>query len=353
MISDGRHQAPGATLGDRSCVAQCLYLHEEGEQFYYPSSRSTGSAARLGARYLECALVQAASLRWLAPDCELLLATNLAKRDSLSRRGRALLDRIISLGVTLVPAEYRHAPREATSEFHSSRYVFDAIEAISAGRNPDGQLWIVDVDCVWLDPQAAFETVAARTGVSALEIPYPPDWEGSGYNREAIGALGTRLGACDPAPPWIGGEALAGTVGELRGLMEVCERLDEELAGIDVSLPTEEQLLTLAGGLRRVRFHNLSTVVGRIWTGRRHGAANPSDPAALAIWHLPSEKGLSFRRAANALLRGSETRLRRDLSSRELAGGRFNVSSPRWSRSLRDDSWIAASKVRDTLVRGG
>jgi len=292
-------------------------------------------------------------LRWLAPDCELLLATNLTDRRSLTRRGRALLDRILSLGVTLVHADYRHAPRETPSEFHASRYVFDAIDAVSAQRDQDRQLWIVDVDCVWLDPQAAFDTVAARTGVSALHIGYPPDWHGSGYNREAIGALGARLGRCEPAPPWIGGEALAGSAGELRRMMEACERLDEELASIDVSLPTEEQLLTLAEGLGRVRFHNLSTVVGRIWTGRRHGAANPSDPSSLAVWHLPSEKGLSFRRGANALLHGSETRLRRDLSSRALAGTRFNVSRNRWSRSLRDDSWIAATRVRDALVRSG
>jgi hypothetical protein len=297
--------------------------------------------------------VQAASLRWLAPECELLLATNLGSRESLTRRGRALLDRILSLGVTLVPAEYRHAPRDTPSEFHASRYVFDAIIAASAGRDPDRQLWIVDVDCVWLDPQAAFDTVAPRDGVSALEIGYPPDWEGSGYNREAIGALGARLGACDPAPRWIGGEALAGTVKELRALVDACERLDEQLAEMDVSLPTEEQVLTLAGGLGRIRFHNLSGVVGRIWTGRRHGAVNPQDPSALALWHLPSEKGLSFRRGANALLHGSEERLRRDLSSHVLAGARFNVAPVRWSRSLRDDSWIAASRVRDTLVRGG
>lgn len=350
--TDGQRTATSSE-GGPPCVAQSLYIHQPGERFYYPSSRSAGSAGRLGARYLECVLVQAASLRWGAPDCELLLVTNLDDRRSLTRRGRALLDRILSLGVELVHAEYDHAPMQTPEEFHASRYVFDAIAAISAQRDPDRQLWLVDVDCVWLDPQSAFQKVAARGGVSAVEIGYPPDWAGLGYNRQGIGALGARFGECDPAPPWIGGEALAGTVGQLANLLRACERLDEELAAIDVCLYTEEQLLTLAGGLGRVSFRNASDIVGRIWTGRRHGAANPPDPSALAIWHLPSEKGLSFRRGANSLLHGAARRMRRDLASRDLAANRFNVAPVRWSRSLRDDSWIAAARLRDALVRGG
>ncbi|MCW3068447.1 MAG: hypothetical protein JWL67_1072 [Solirubrobacterales bacterium] len=332
-------------------MVQYLYLHQPGDRFSYPSSRSSGNPARLAERYLECVLVQTASLRWAAPECELVLVSNLHGHDSLTRRGRALLDRILSFGVELLAAEYRHVPRQQVKHFHSSMYVLDAIQAVVADRQPDQQLWMVDVDCVWIDPQAAFAAVAGRTGISTLQIGYPADWRAPTFSREDLGAIGARLGPCDPTPPWIGGEALAGTAGDLRKLMEVCEQLDHELERFDTFLPTEEHVLTVAGGLGRLEFSNMSTVVGRIWTGRRHEATNPPDPAALAIWHLPSEKGLSLRRAANALLRGPAQSLRRDLSTPERAQRRFNVSGVRLTRSLRDDIWIAASRLRNTLLR--
>jgi hypothetical protein len=350
VVSESRQQQAASSTSVAPCVAQYLYLHEPGENFSYPSSRSSGNAGRLAARYLECVLVQAASLRWAMPECEQVLVTNMRSPDGLTRRGRALLDRILSLGVELVTAEYRHAPHEKVSRFHSSRYVFDAIDAVAPGRDPLQQLWMVDVDCVWLDPRAAFAALEARSGVATVQIGYPPDWRVLDYTREQLGALGSRLGECEPVPVWIGGEVLAGTAGEQRSLVEACERLEGELERLGAFLSTEEKVLTLAGALGRVEFTDLSTVAGRIWTGRRHEASNPPDPASLAIWHLPSEKGLSFRRAANALLRGPAARLRRDLSTPQGAQARFNVSGVRWSRSMRDDAWIAAWRLRDGLL---
>jgi hypothetical protein len=335
---------------ERPCVVQYLYLHGPGESLAYPSSRSSGGAASLGARYLECVLVQAASLRWNAPDCELLLVTNLSSRDWLTRRGRALLDRALALGVELVTADYRHAPRTPVSDFYSSCYVFDAIEAVTARVQPGRQLWFVDVDCVWLDPQAAFAAVASGQGIGTVQIGYPPDWVVQGYAREDIGRLGARLGSCQPVPPWVGGEVLGGTASELRRLVEVCEELERELELLGSPLNTEEQILSLAGGLGRLELRDLVGVAGRVWTGRRHGASNPPDPVALALWHLPSEKGLSIRRAANALLRGQARGLRRDLSSRSRAARRFNTAGASWRRSLRDDAWIAASRARDAIL---
>jgi hypothetical protein len=342
---------PDAAKSGAACVVQCLYLHSPGESFSYPSSRSSGSAARLAGRYLECVLVQSASLRWAAPDAELVLVTNPISSSSLTRRGRALLDRIMSFGVTLVAAEYRHKPRREVSRFAASRYVFDAIDAVAPGRDPDQKLWLVDLDCVWINPHVAFAEVAARRGASALQIGYPPGWKAAGRTRDELGAIGARVGACAPLPPWIGGEVLAGSAEELVQLVRACERLDQELEELGEFLDTEEHLLTIAGGLGRVEFHNLDTVVGRIWTGRRHGAANPSEPEALPLWHLPSEKGLGFRRAANALLRGDGARLREDLSSPTRAAARFNVAGSHWTRAVRDDTWIAAARVRDALVR--
>jgi hypothetical protein len=336
------------------CVAQYLYVHRQGDRYRYPSARSGGGTAQLTARYLECALVQAASLRVNAPSCRLALVTNVRdEQDSLDDRGRALLERMQELGVELVHAGYDHAPKAETPHFHSSRYVFDAIGALVPQLSDDERLWLLDLDCVWVDPAAAFAALqrGGGEGIGALAIGYPEGWEVSGRTREQLGAIGARLGACDPLPHWIGGELLAGTGAQLLEVLHECERLEAELAQIDVELATEEHLLSVAGGLGRLRFTDLAGTIGRIWTGNRHEASNPSDPVALAIWHLPSEKGLSLRRAANALLRGRDRRLLRDLADRERAARRFSVAGAGYSRRLRDDGWIATTRVRDTIAR--
>src|ERR1700722_10607266 len=108
-------------------VAQHLYVHEPGETFSYPTARSDSSAARVAVRYLECALTQAASLQLQEIPCELALATNVTNLASLGRRGVELLETMESLGVRILPAEYRHRPEPGTEIYVSSRYVLDAI----------------------------------------------------------------------------------------------------------------------------------------------------------------------------------------------------------------------------------
>jgi hypothetical protein len=328
-------------------VVQYLYLHAPGDDFVYPSARAGGDAHRLAGRYLECVATQAASLRFSGVDCELVLVTNLEDPAAvLDAHGRALLSAIDDLGVRRVTAPYDHAPGPDVAMFFSSRYVFDAILAVAPADEPGRVLWMVDVDCVWRDPGRAFAALdGADDGVACVTIGYPPDWDVSGHTRASIGAL---PGSAEPVPPWIGGELLAGSAGALRELVAACERLDAELEAGGVRLPTEEQLLTAAGALGRVRFVDRSDLAGRIWTGPRHQAANPEDPAALALWHLPSEKGLSFRRAAAALVRGRPGPLRRDLADTDRALKRFNIAGATSAR-VRNDAWLAGQKLRGLL----
>jgi hypothetical protein len=216
-------------------VAQYLYVHGADERFYYPSSRTGSRPDRLLARYLECALVQATSLRVNAPSCELVLVTNLTDADPLTRRARALLDRILGLGVELVEAQYHHVPHGSAPLFYSSAYVLDAIDALAPRLDAGQQLWMADVDCVWIDPAAAFRGLTAAGTIAALPIRYPHDWVVSGRTPAEIGALGARLGTCPPVPDWVGGEVLAGTCAQLAELPRECERLEAELRSIDVS----------------------------------------------------------------------------------------------------------------------
>jgi hypothetical protein len=329
-------------------VVQYLFLHAPGDDFVYPSARAGGDARRLAARYLECVAAQAASLRLAAaaPACELVLVTNLADpAAALDDHGRRVLAAIDRLGVRRVTAPYAHAPGPDVAMFYSSRYVFDAILATAPAGDPDRPLWLVDVDCVWRDPARAFAQLdATGDAIACVTIGYPPDWDVSGHTRASIAQL---TGAASP-PPWIGGELLAGRAGALRDLVTTCEALDAELGARGVHLPTEEQLLTAAGALGRVRLTDRSDLAGRIWTGPRHQAANPPEPAALALWHLPSEKGLSLRRAAAALVRGRTAGLRRDLADPRRAARRFNLTGATTTR-VRNDAWLAAQRLRAAL----
>lgn len=330
---------------------QYLYVHGPQELFDYPTSRSHGGSRQLATRYLECVLVQAASLRLREARCDLALVTNMTDRSSLDRRGTRLLGEIESLGVELLFAEYLHRPRVQTASFASSMYVLDAITVAGGEEAVDRPLWLVDVDCIWLDPQRMFAAAPAAPGIGCIHIPYPPDWELSdGVTPRMIGELAGRLGAPGTELRWVGGELLVGTAGDLRSLVSACEELERALAAEDRVLGTEEPLLSLAGALGRARFCDLSAVAQRIWTGPRHGAPAASDPASLGLWHLPSEKGLGFRRAARAIVAGRSQPLLRDLQDPPRALRRFNVSGARWTRRIRDDGWLAMQRLRDRLA---
>lgn len=342
----------GARAEERATplVVQYLYVHGVHEQFLYPSSRShSGSGERLAARYLECVLVQAASLRLLEADCSLALVTNLEDARTLGRRGTRLLAEIESLDVEIVHADYLHRPSTELRRFASSRYVFDAILAVGDGA-PDRQLWLVDVDCLWLDPPKVFAAAPAPPGIGCLHIGYPPDWLVSGITPRALGELARRLGAHADTLRWVGGELLAGRAGDLRRMVSTCDQLEQELAALGEELATEEQLLSLAGALDRVEFHDLAGTAARIWTGPRHQAAGVSDPASLGLCHLPSEKGLAFRRAARAVSSGHRDRLRRDLEVPARALKRFNVRGAGWTRRVRDDTWLATQRLGDAVL---
>jgi len=344
--------SPGAPV-----VVQYLYVHRPGESFRYPSSRDrSGNPARLAVRYLECALVQAASLALSGSACELVLVTNLPGPEALDRTGARLLRRIEATGVRLVTADYEHRPAGENADFAASRYVFDAIRAV-AGEEPAGRtLWLVDVDCVWVNPQRGFAATPAPPAVGCVQIPYPPEWGVDAWDRNAIGALAERMGGeAGPPPPWIGGEVLAGAAGDLLELVASCETLDGELGELGVVLQTEEQLLTLAAALGRIELENITRAVRRIWTGPRHGAPPPEDPATLAVWHLPSEKGLAFRRAARDLQAGREERLRRELEDPVRAMRLFNVQGAGRARQVRDDLWLLKQRALDAAHarRGG
>jgi hypothetical protein len=323
-------------------VVQYLYLHAPGDAYTYPSARAGSDARRLAARYLECVAVQAASLRFADAPAEPVLVTNLEDpARALDAHGRAVLGTIDHLGVRRVTAPYAHAPGPEVTMFHSSRYVFDAIAATTGDDDPGRALWLVDVDCVWRDPERALAATPEDDAIACVTIGYPPDWDVSGHTRASIGALAQTAAP----PPWIGGELLAGRARALRDLVATCDALDA--AG--PRLPTEEALLTYAGALGRARFTDRSDLAGRIWTGPRHGAANPPDPQALALWHLPSEKGLSFRRAARDLVRGRTRRLRADLADARRAAHRFNVDNSTPTR-VRNDAWLAAQKLRSAII---
>jgi hypothetical protein len=352
------HELPGRALERsarsepelRPVVVQYLYIHGGDESFEYPSSRDrSGDPARLALRYLECVLVQAASLRLQDADCELVLVTNRAPGAGLSRRGARMLGEIEAMGTTIVEAEYRHRPAGKDGYFAASRYVFDAIEALATGAAPDRPMWLMDVDCVWVDPARAFGLMPPRPAIACVTIPYPPDWA-NGPKPARTAQLAQQLGAPPgPVPVWVGGELLAGHMADLLELVRACERLESELTEHGVELRTEEQFLSLALALGRIDLVDVTSAVRRIWTGPRHGAPRPEHPGSLALWHLPSEKGLAFRRAARELAHGRGERLRRDLADSARALRRFNVEGAGFQRRVRDDLWLLRQRGRDAI----
>jgi hypothetical protein len=339
-------------------VVQYLYVHERGERFHYPSVRADPSAERVAARYLECALTQTASLRLRDVPCDLALAINVSDRAELGDEGARLLECIESLGVRTVLTEYRHRPRAGTEIYVSSRYLLDAILSCTEGQPADRQIWFTDLDCVWADPELVFAGAPGPSEIGCIYIDYPPDWDTVGFEvdgrtRRGIGDMAREMGAEEEVPPWVGGELLTGRPGALREMVAVCEELDASLAAQDRTLPNEEQILSLAGAIGRVRFSDLSRVARRLTTGTRSREVRVADPLQFGLWHLPAEKGLSMRRTANELLSGRTRRLRRDLADPARTARRFNVSGTGSLRRVRDDGWIVVQRARAMARAGG
>ncbi len=337
-------------------VVQYLYVHGPEEGFYYPSSRAGGSAADVARRYLECALTQAGSLAYRDVDCELALATNVADRRVLGRIGAELLAQLEALGTRVIPTDYAHRPRPGTEIYVSSRYLLDAILSATAGQPAERELWFTDLDCVWADPVRVFASTPPADAIGCIYINYPADWDTVGFEvygrtRRGIGEVGRSLGNSEEIPPWVGGELLSGRPDALRRLVAVCDELDARLHGEGKTLPNEEQILSLAGALGLIRFADLSPVARRITTGPRSRALPVADAEAIGLWHLPAEKGLSMRRTARQIVRGDTGSIRRDLADPVRMARRFNVGRTNPLRRLRDDSWIAAQRLRGLAPR--
>lgn len=331
-------------------IVQYLYVHSPGETLNYPTSRASIGVGRVATRYIECALVQAASLRFNHADCKLTLVTNLTDESVLGRRGVRLLQRMRAIGVTITHAEYNHRPSSSPRGFYASRYVLDAIQAMASGP-AEQRLWFLDVDCVWIAPKTALAAFPEAGSVGCIHMSYNIDWDRTGRTRATLEQLGGAPVSRQQPPLWVGGELLAGRGEDLLVLVDACEDIDCDIDTLGNALGTEEQLLTLAGALGRVRFQEMSHIGRRILTGPRHGGVNPQDPSTLGLWHLPSEKGLGFRRASNAILRRRTRSLKRDLADPARAMRRFNVNGGRWtSRRLRDDGWIVTNRLRELVL---
>jgi hypothetical protein len=333
----------------RPCVVPYLYVHSADEAFEYPSAHVWRDPKRLAWRYLECVLVQVASLRLRGVDCDIIFVTNVRKRRALGRRGERLLGYIEQLGVDIRFAEYQRRARADVPQYAASYYVFDAIDALASEHRT---CYLTDVDCVWVDASRVFAAGrAVGRQVGCVQLRYPTDWDVDGYSPAALARLGQRIsGAPVDVPCWIGGELLAATGPQLRKVMDAALAVEGEAVAQGSPLKTEEQLLTLTNALGRVSFASMNTVAGRIWTGPSHGAANPERPLELGLWHLPGEKALAFRRAANAILRGREAILDRDLANVGTAASRFNITGVGHGRRVKDVSWIASDRMRASIA---
>src|ERR1035437_4787908 len=116
---------PPAQAAEQPLVVQYLDVHAPGDSYDYPSSRAQAGPEQLAARYLECALVQAASLRLRGAACRLALVSNVTDTRALGSRGARLWAQIESLDVEMVHAEDEHRRPHELTTYASSCYVLD------------------------------------------------------------------------------------------------------------------------------------------------------------------------------------------------------------------------------------
>src|SRR6185437_8213713 len=123
----------------------CTYLFLDASWRTLPPHPSPRTASPL--RYLECAVVQAASLRLAGAECELLLVTNLDGPAGLGRAGRRAWEALAALEVKRHALPLRIEPGTDPA---ATRLPREAIRAVAGEADREREVWLANLDCVWV-----------------------------------------------------------------------------------------------------------------------------------------------------------------------------------------------------------
>lgn len=209
----------------------------------------------------------------------------------------ALLFQDWGVEVVTLPIEHR-LPAGTVSHWGNQFYIFDILDHLAVQGDAEHYI-VLDSDCVWVDAADALDTAIARHGVLTYTLgadEHPIEQEINGLTRHGMARFLGRLGGpVLDMTPYYGGEIFAGTLAEIRRIVDAKPALWQRVLAQEADAPREEaHLLSILYALLAYSSDTANPFIRRIWTNflRRNVHA---DDEALTIWHLPREKKNGFR----------------------------------------------------------
>ena len=294
-------------------LATWLYAEAPDEESLYPQVVGQGapSSDRFQAVYWRCvALFFASAARW-TPGARLVLFTNVDAVPAVD--GVPLGPELDRLGVEVVRLAYTFQPPEGYfGAWRNQFYVFDAVRWLAAETADDDVAMLLDSDCVWARPADRMAAMARRHGTLTYDLGRPADAPENGLTPTELGAIHAELAPAfgvappDAAPPYVGGELVAGTGSVLRQMEATFDPLWEEMrrrhAEGRPKYNEEAHALGLAYHVLGASYGTANPYLRRIWTTLLKGDdARPPD-LDLTVWHVPGEKRYGIRRLFPAAL---------------------------------------------------
>ena len=292
----------------KKIICTWVYCPPVGKKYNHSQTGSDSDTAAVQALYWRCAacLFASSSLVHDQTDTRHILLCNVYPPEEIfgvnlpNFLQNHHVEVIKFSEVTCTPADYYEA-------WNTQFIVLDALRELLAVSGSSDVLFVLDSDCVFSQPISP-EILQQVTQNKALlyTINYDRDYVVNGLTPEQMGEI-----ECDiegrnlrPEEPFLyqGGELIC-----LRGdQIGVVERLGRRLLEVCLNRQNEgkqkynEEAHLLSHVYRKLGYPSNSAneqqLIRRIWTDRGITRNIKGDESQLAIWHLPSEKRVGFRR---------------------------------------------------------
>jgi hypothetical protein len=329
-------------------VAYFFYRESEAEESTYAQMGGRSSSEEFQAAYWRSLAVSLQTCRWLNPNINFALYLNRADLPVVDRV--PLHDLLEELHVEARVIPWQRRPPAKLATWGCQLFQLDVFEHLS--QTERGPCLFLDLDTVWCRSVASLWEAVEQYGLVTYDLQAGIDDD---YNERSrtIAEILQRYHPSfhDDRVVFAGGEFLAATPAVLRdiaaGISELWPRVFEDMAQGILTFSREDHFLSavyaLMGNANNVGNH----FIRRIWTGYNCFDARIGD-SDLMIWHLPTEKGLGFRKMFRDIERGRVPAVNTDGYSSYL-GRTMGVPRRRVSKLIRD--WTTAPSIPKNLVK--
>lgn len=274
------------------------------ESSWYPQVGVDSSTESVHAIYWRCVAVFFSSCRRFNPGAELIFYSNaqLPVLDGVDFR-----ELFLRLQVTVRDIPYAHLPPMGYFEqWRNQFFVLDVLEDLHKNAEPDDAYLVLDTDCVVTQPlDELFQTVRTYGAATYTveEIAELPSYVSNGLTSLDLERVSSEIAGRRLSVPYAGGELVALSRSGLEVVVaEIPPVWTECLARFERGDPKfneEAQLLSYIYAKAGLGNGKANPYIRRIWT-QRYSTVRQAD-IEIAVWHLPAEKKLGFKRAFRVL----------------------------------------------------